>query len=134
DAFYASRGGAPLWLKNGADSAAAHELIAVLQRASLDGLPSGPTIAGQAQALLTMASAGDAAALASADRLLSAAWVQYVTALQTPPAGMTYADRWEAPRRDPAATILARAAAARSLADHVRTVSEINPLYAQLRD
>jgi murein L,D-transpeptidase YcbB/YkuD len=47
---------------------------------------------------------------------------------------MTYADRWVTPRRDSAATILARAAAARSLAAHVRSVSEVNPLYAQLRD
>jgi len=47
---------------------------------------------------------------------------------------MTYADQWVAPRRDSAATILARAAAAPSLVDHVRTVAEVNPLYAQLRD
>ncbi|MEA3068110.1 MAG: L,D-transpeptidase YcbB [Sphingomonadales bacterium] len=133
-AFYASRAGAPLWLKSGADSSAARELIGVLQRASLDGLPSGPVFAGQAQTLLARAEAGDAAALASADRTLSTAWVHYVEALQTPPAGMTYADPWVAPRRDSAAAILARAAAAPSLAAYVRTVSTVNPIYAQLRD
>jgi murein L,D-transpeptidase YcbB/YkuD len=47
---------------------------------------------------------------------------------------MTYADPWVTPRRDSAATILARAAAAPSLAAHVRAVSEVNPIYAELRD
>jgi murein L,D-transpeptidase YcbB/YkuD len=133
-AFYASRVGAPLWLRNGADRSAAHELIGVLQRAALDGMPSGPALAEQAQALLTRAEAGDPAASIAADRLLSTAWVQYVEALQTPPSGMTYADQWVVPRRDSPGTILTRAAAAPSLAAYVREVSEVNPLYAQLRD
>jgi murein L,D-transpeptidase YcbB/YkuD len=60
--------------------------------------------------------------------------VKYVQAIQTPPAGMTYADKWVVPRRDSPATILARTAAAPSLAAYVRTVSEVNPLYAELRD
>ena len=133
DAFYASRRGAPLWFRNGSDNSA-RALIDVLQRASLDGMPSGPAIAAQAQALLARAAAGDVAARATADRLLSSGWVQYVSALQTPPAGMTYADKWVMPRRDSAAAILARAGAAPSLAAHVRSVSQVNPLYAQLRD
>ena len=133
-AFYVSRGGAPLWLRSGADSAAARELIGILQRAQLDGMPSGPGYAAQAQALLARAQMGDPGALAAADRLLTAGWVQYVEALQTPPAGISYADRWVTPRRDSAATILARAAAAPSLAAYVHKVSEVNPLYAQLRD
>lgn len=99
NAFYAARQGAPLWLRAGNDNAA-RELIGVLQRASLDGMPSGPAIAAQAQALLAQAAGGDGAAIATADRLLSTAWVQYVEALQTPPAGMTYADKWVTPRRD----------------------------------
>jgi murein L,D-transpeptidase YcbB/YkuD len=133
-AFYAARGGAPLWLRTGADSAAARELIGVLQRAQLDGMPSGPGYAAQAEALIQRAQTGDASALAAADRLLTTGWVQYVEALQTPPTGITYADNWVAPHRDSAATILARTAAAPSLAAHVRKVSEVNPLYAQLRD
>ena len=133
-AFYATRGGAPIWLKAGADSSAARELVGVLRRAALDGMPSGPALAEQAEALLTLAGSGNPAAADAADRLLSAAWVEYVQAIETPPSGMTYADQWVRPRRDTAATILSRAAAAPSLADHVRTVSEVNPLYAELRD
>jgi len=133
-AFYAARRGAPLWLRSGADGSAARELIGVLERAQLDGMPSGPGYAAQAQALIVRAQTGDPAALAAADRLLSAGWVQYVEALETPPSGITYADRWVAPRRESAATILARAAAAPSLSAYVRKVSQVNPLYAQLRD
>jgi murein L,D-transpeptidase YcbB/YkuD len=133
DAFYASRQGAPLWLKSGTDGSAAREFIAALQQASLDGFASGPALAGQAQALLARAQSGDSAAVASADRLLSSAWVAYVQALQTPPPGMTYADRWVAPRRESPGQILARAAYAPSLAGLVRDVSRVNPLYAQLR-
>ena len=133
-AFYASRAQAPLWLKGGADSTAARELVGVLQRASLDGFPNGPALAAQATGLLASGESGNPAALPAADRLLSAAWVQYVQALQTPPAGMTYADPWVAPRHDSPAMILARAAAAPSLTAYVRSVSAVNPLYAQLRD
>jgi L,D-transpeptidase YcbB len=133
-AFYASRSGAPLWFRNGPDSGAARELMGDLLRAPLDGMPNGPAMAAQAQVLLGRATAGDAQALASADRLLSTAWVDYVQALQTPPAGMVYADQWVAPRKDAAAGILARAAAAPSLTAYVRTVSQVNPIYAQLRD
>jgi murein L,D-transpeptidase YcbB/YkuD len=134
DAFYASRRGAPLWLRNGPNSSAANELIGVLQRAPLDGLASGPALALQAQSLVGTASTGDAAALGQADRLLSTAWVMYVQALQTPPAGMTYADSWVQPRRSTPLQILQRAAAASSLASHLREVSNVNPIYAELRD
>lgn len=133
-AFYASRRGAPLWLRGGADSGAARELIGVLQRAPLDGLHGGPALAAEAQALLGRARAGDAAALTRAERLLSTAWVLYVQALQRPPAEMTYADSWVAPRIESPSQIIMRAGSAGSLASHVRAVSMVNPLYAQLRD
>jgi murein L,D-transpeptidase YcbB/YkuD len=133
-AFYAARRNAPLWLRSGADSSAARELIGALQRAQLDGLASGPALAAEAQALMARAQSGDPAALAAADRFLSASWVSYVQALQTPPAGMVYADNWVAPRRDTPGQILARAAQAPSLPAFVRKVSDVNPLYAQLRD
>ena len=128
--FYASRHGAPLWLKGGS----AQQLISLLQRAALDGMPSGPALAAQAQSMLARAQAGDSAAATEADRLLSTAWVQYVEALHATPAGMSYADKWVMPRSDSATAILARAAAAPSLTEHVRALSEVNPLYAQLRD
>ena len=132
-AFYESRQGEPFWLRNG-DMSAARELIGALQRASLDGMPGGPSFAGEAQLLLARAQAGDPDAVARADRLLSTAWVLYVQALQRPPTGMTFVDSWAVPRRDAPYDILARAAAARSLATYVRKVAAVNPLYAQLRE
>ena len=134
DAFYASRGGAPLWLRSGADSAAARELIGVLNRAPLDGFDSGPALAAQADALIANAQTGDTAALRGADRLLSAAWIGYVQALQRAPTGMIYEDSWVMPRRDTPMQILQRAASASSLSGYVRSVSAVNPIYAQLRD
>ena len=133
-AFYASRGGAPLWLRSPAEMAAAREFVSILRRAPLDGLASGPVLAAQAEAMLARAATGDAAARTSAEQLLSSAWTLYVGALQSPPPGMTVADSWAAPRRDTPGQILARAAAAPSLAEHVRSVSAVNPVYAQLRD
>lgn len=133
EAFYAARRNSPLWLRDGRDSAAARELIAVLQRAPIDGLASGPELAGQAQALLSQA-AVDRSALIEADMLLSSAWVQYVRAIQRPPRGMTYADPWVTPRAQSPGEILQLAAAAPSLEAHVRAVSSVNPFYAQLRD
>jgi murein L,D-transpeptidase YcbB/YkuD len=129
--FYASRHGAPLWLR---DSSATSALIGVLQRAALDGFPSGPAMALEAQSLSARASVGDPDALMKADRLLTAAWVMYVQTLERPPAGMTYADNWVRPRHDTPAQILARTGAAKSLSAYVRSVSDVNPIYAQIRD
>lgn len=134
DAFYARRNGAPLWLRSGADSSAARMLIGILERAPLDGLDSGPLLAAQAQALLARAQSGDPAARAAAERMMSASWIRYVQTIQRPPAGMTYADRWVVPRIDNPDQILVRAAAADSLPAFVRSVSQVNPLYARLRD
>ncbi len=132
--FYASRGNAPLWLRSGADSSAARELIGVLDRSSLDGFSNGPAIAAQAQVLIARAQSGDRAALNAADRLLSAGWASYVQTLEQPQNGMIYADSWAAPRRDSALQILQRAGNAPSLAALVRSTSQVNPLYAELRD
>jgi murein L,D-transpeptidase YcbB/YkuD len=133
DAFYASRRGAPLWLSDGPNSPAARQLISILQRAPIDGLASGPELAGRAQALISQVPA-DPSALLSADKVLSSAWVQYVQAVHRPPRGMTYADAWVAPRNQSPSEILQVAAAAHSLEAHLRTVSAVNPFYAQLRD
>jgi murein L,D-transpeptidase YcbB/YkuD len=134
DAFYRSRNGSPLWLRAGADSSGARALIAILERAPLDGLANGPALAAQAEALIERAQNGDPAALGGADRLLSAGWVSYVASLQRSPAGMVYEDSWARPRADSPMQILERTANAPSLAAYVRSVSEVNPIYAELRD
>ena len=47
---------------------------------------------------------------------------------------MIYADSWVQPRRDGAMQILDKTASAPSLTAYVRSVSQVNPLYAELRD
>jgi murein L,D-transpeptidase YcbB/YkuD len=131
--FYAQRRGAPLWLGNGAGNAA-QDLIGILHRSPLDGLQGGPSFAAEAQALIARVRGGDPDALERADRLPSPAWELYVQASQRPPADMTYADKWARPRRDTPYDILARTAAAPSLPAHVRSISAVNPLYAELRN
>ena len=132
-AFYASRQGAPLWLAP-ANAAATESLIAALERSALDGLPGGPGYAAQARSLIGRARAGDGGARLQAERLLSTAWVHYVTALRAPMADMSFADNWSKPRTFTPGQILASAAAARSLGQHVAEVSAVNPVYANLRN
>jgi len=134
DSFYATRNGHPLWLASGPDSPAARQLIEVLQRAPVEGLSDGPSIANQAQVLMNRAEAGDKAALMEADQLLSTGWVQYVQLINRQPQGMTYAEQWIAPRTESPRDILSLAAAAPSLAAHVQSVSTVNPFYSALRN
>lgn len=134
EGFYASRRGAPFWLRAGPDSAAARDLIGILQGASLDGFASGPALAAQANSLLARARTGDSTALANADRLLTTAWILYVQALRRPPEGMLFADSWVSPRAQSPREILARAVSANSLAAYVRSAASPNPVYARIRD
>lgn len=126
--FYASRANAPLWMEGQTPATSAARFINVLDRASLDGLASGPELAARARMLIARG------AISEADRLLSSALVLYSQAIHTPPPGMTYGDSWVAPRRSSPAQILGAAAAAPSLADHIAKLSAPNPLYAQIRD
>lgn len=133
-AFYASRHNKPLWLAHGSASPAVAELMSVLQRAPLDGFASGPAFAADAQSLIARAQAGDPAAAAQADRVLTTAWLHYVQALERPDSGMSFESSWVRPHTHTPHDILALAAAAPSLADYVRKVSDVNPFYASLRD
>jgi len=130
-AFYQARGDRPLWFS---DASAATMLVSVLQRSTLDGFAGGPQLAEGVQAAMQRAQSGDAGARAEADRLLSAAWVRYVRALRTPPAGMTFADRSLLPTQQDVRLVLAEAASVSSLAAHVAQVSAVNPVYAERRD
>lgn len=123
-----------LWLNGPRATAAAQSLIDILRRAPLDGMAGGPAIAAQAQGLMQRAAAGDRASAVQAERLLSEAWVRYVQTIRRPTAGMDYADHWAAPRQSTPAQILAEAAAAPSLAEHVTRIAAVNPVYSQLRD
>jgi murein L,D-transpeptidase YcbB/YkuD len=132
--FYASRQNAPLWLRGGPKSESATELVGILRRAELDGLPNGPQLAAQAEAAIARAQSGNPKDLAAAERLLSTAWVLYVQAITRPTAGVDYGDPTLARKVLPAEQIMLRAYTAYSLTQHLQAVSSVNPIYAQLRE
>lgn len=133
-AFYGKWNAQPIWLRAGPDSAIVSGLIAILQRAPFDGLAAGPQLAAQVQAAAASARSGKPADIAAADRIISTAWVQYVQAIKRPTTGMYYAYQTLAPQGRRADQILLTAAASKSLESHIQTVSNINPLYAAIRD
>ncbi len=133
-AFYDTYHAQPMWFHNGADSRAIAELIAILQRATFDGFAQGPQLAAQVQAAAALATSGKADDIAVADRLLSAAWVEYVEAIKKPTSGMIYAYPVLQPQGSRPDQILLTAAAAPSLERYLAATANVNPIYAQLRD
>jgi murein L,D-transpeptidase YcbB/YkuD len=132
--FYDTWQSHAIWLKQGPDAAAIAQLTAILQRAPFDGLPEGPQLAAQVQAAAAQASSGNPDDIATAERVLSAAWVKYVQAIKRPTAGMIYAYPVLEPQGDRADQILLTAAAAPSLTAYLTATSDVNAIYKQLRD
>jgi murein L,D-transpeptidase YcbB/YkuD len=132
--YYDTYRSQPIWFRSGANSAVIPELVAILQRAPFDGLAEGPQLAAQVQAAAAQASSGKPADVASADRVLSSAWVQYVEAVKKPTTGMIYAYPVLEPRGDHADEILLTASSAPSLAAYLEATSDVNAIYRKLRD
>ena len=133
DTFYRARGNAPLWFEAGRESAAAVELVGLLRRAALDGLSSGPQIAGQIEQAISQARSGDPRIVAAAERMMSSALVVYVQTLRAPTPGMIYGDPGLPAAAPQASIILRDAAKAQSLGAYLASVSQVNPTYAALR-
>ena len=134
EAFYSTWRYAPIWFSGNAAKPAVQQLIQILNRAPVDGLASGPQLAAQVQAAVQRAASGNPAAVAGAERTLSAAWVMYVQAVKRPTPNMIYAYDVLKPQGTRADQILMLASASPSLEQHLRTVSTVNPIYAQIRD
>ena len=124
----------PIWFRNGANEAAIARLVQILQRAPFDGFAEGPELATQAQAAVAQARSGNAADVAAAERTLSSAWVQYVQWIKRPTAGMIYAYKILKPKGSNAEQILLTTADAPSDDAYLTNISNVNPIYAQLRD
>ena len=133
-AFYDQWQTQPIWFRGGVENPAVAQLVTILQRAPFDGFAEGPQLAAQVQAAAAQAKSGTAADRASAERLLSTAWVQYVQALKRPTPGMTYVFPVLEPQGARADQILLTAAAAPSLEAHLVATANVNSLYAQMRD
>jgi murein L,D-transpeptidase YcbB/YkuD len=133
-AFYDSWRSQPIWFHGGVPSPAIAQLVTILQRAPFDGFAAGPQLAQQIQTLVAQARGGNPTDVTAAERMLSLAWVQYVQTIRKPTAGMTYVYSVLEPQGSRADQILLTAAAAPSLEQHLASVANVNPIYAQLRD
>ena len=127
DAFYAVRGGAPVWLRDADARLAAGKLATLLRNAELDGLTSGPELAAAVEAAVTRGLPND-------DKIVSIAWVRFVKALKAPVQGVSYGDTSLALTAPSTDAVLGEAARAPSLSAHVEQVAAINPFYAALRN
>ena len=123
-----------IWFKGGTATPAAAQLVTILRRAPIEGLSFGPQVADQVEAAVRQAASGAPADVASAEQILSAALVTYVQALKRPTPGMIYAYSVLSPQGGRADQILLTAAAAPSLEVYLSAASNINPIYASIRD
>lgn len=133
-AFYDQHLSQPTWFHNGVADPAVSQLISILQRAPFDGFAEGPQLATQVQAAVAQASATNPAGVTAAEQLLSTAWVSYVQALKRPTTGMIYQFPVLQPQGTRADQILLTTAAAPSLEQYLVNTSNLNSIYAQIRD
>jgi murein L,D-transpeptidase YcbB/YkuD len=128
--FYAARAYRPLWLDaEGRPLPAASELVALIRTSDLDGLDPETF---DASGLATMLAApGDPLAL---ELRLSRAFARYVNAMREPRAtAMVYEHALLRPAPRPAGEVLQQAATAPALAEYVRSMGWMQPLYGALR-
>jgi len=124
----------PIWFRGGVNEAAIAQLTSILQRAPFDGFQQGPQLAAQVRAAVAQARSGNPADVATAEQAVSAAWVQYVQWIKRPTDGMIYAYPVLAPQSSRPDQILLTTAAAPSLERFLASTSNVNSIYAQLRD
>ncbi len=132
-AFYRDRGFKPLWVRRSGLTPEGRQLIEMLAGAKQDGLrPERYNLPLLKQAA---AAAGDPAAVAKAELLLSSAFADYVRDLHVPRdgKGVFFVDPELAPKRMRRREVLEAAAAAPSLGEHLREVRRMNPLYEALK-
>lgn len=132
--FYERRNYAPIWYRAGAGDEAIGLLLSVLRRAPVDGMANGPQVAASVEVAVAAARTGDALKQKEAELVLSAAWVDYVQALQRPNNNVIWGDPNLVLKPSHPDRALALAQAAPSLAMHLQSVSSVNTIYARLRD
>ena len=132
--FYERRNYAPIWFRAGAGDEAIGQLLAVLRQAPIDGMANGPQVAAQVEAAVAAARTGDPMKQKEAELVLSAAWADFVQTIERPTSNVIWGDPYltmKAPHPD---RVLALAAAAPTLAQHLLSVSSVNPIYAGIRE
>ena len=134
DDFYRGRNNYPFWLAPAAGNSA-DQLIALLASANLDGLDPQKYHVDALRQAVAAARGGKRNRVDEADRQLSQAFVAYVDDLrQDPGSGLTYVDTSLKPTPPTPLGALLTATIAPSLADYVRAMGWMHPIYAQLRE
>jgi len=148
DAYYSARGNAPLWFRDAASREAAKLLPSILRRGQVEGLANASELARNVEDAIARARTPlpepapkkgatptpAANPFLAEEKILSTAWVRYVRALHGPQSEMSFGDRALMPKAPLPDRILHEALKAPSLAQHVLTVSNVNPVYAKLRE
>ena len=129
----AAQAAGPRWFADG-DTRAARALVNLLESSRLDGLdPSRFSALSLAKAVNRL-EWGSGKKTKDVERRLNEAFVRYVQALRSGAGqGWILVDKELAPGRETPAQILARAAAAPSLADYIGEMRFMHPAYAELR-
>lgn len=131
--YYERRNYPPIWFRAGADEAIGL-LLSILRRAPVDGMPKGPQVAASVETAVAAARTGDAMKQKEAELVLSAAWVDYVQALQRPTSNVIWGDPNLVLKPSHPDRILTLLEASPSSALHLQSVSSVNPIYAKLRE
>ncbi len=129
---YYKRYSGPGWFKD--DGVAVARMAALLRRAQLEGLAQGPILAIEIEQAAMAGKSADKAQRLAAEQLLSAIWVTYVAAIERPSPDVIFGYPSLAARSTSPDRVLAAAAAAPSLVQHLDEVASVNPIYNQLRE
>ena len=133
--YYERRQYPSIWFGAKGGDATISQLPTILRRAPIDGYANGPSVAATVEATVARARASnDPMQMKAAELALSAAWVDYVQAIKRPSTNVIYGDPALAQTSPHADRTLALAEAAPSLAQHLASVSAVNPYYAAIRD
>jgi L,D-transpeptidase YcbB len=132
--YFERRNYQPIWFRAGAGDEAIGQLLGVLRRAPIDGMANGPQVAASVEAAVAAAKTGDATKQKEAELVLSAAWVDYVQAIQRPNNNVIWGDPNLILKPSHPDRTLALAQAAPTLASHLQSVSSVNSIYAKLRE
>ena len=133
--YYERRQYPSIWFGAKGGDAAISQLMTILRRAPIDGFADGPSVAATVEATVARARASnDPMQVKAAELALSAAWADYVQSLKRPSTNVIYGDPALAQTSPHVDRTLALAEAAPSLAQHLASVSAVNPYYAAIRD
>ena len=133
--YYERRQYPSIWFGARGGDEAIGQLLTILRRAPIDGMANGPQAAASVEAAVARAKASnDPMQVKAAELALSAAWADYVQAISRPSTNVLYGDPALAKSAPHPDRTLALAEAAPSLAQHLLSVSGVNPIYSRLRD